>query len=114
MTPESIRVLITAVGGDLGQALVKALRLSEQRIHIVGCDSDPAGVGSAFTDAYRTVPSAKNVAPFVEAINSLCRAEKIHAVIPACEPEIAVSEPNRATPAFARRHSDRVPATALG
>jgi carbamoyl-phosphate synthase large subunit len=85
-----MKVLVTAVGGDLGQGLVKALRLSTDPIQVLGCDSDTTGVGSAFVDSYHVVPLAKNVAEYVEALDTLCRQLNIDAVIPGCEPEIAV------------------------
>ncbi|HVS54021.1 MAG TPA: ATP-grasp domain-containing protein [Opitutaceae bacterium] len=90
MISKSIRVLITAVGGDLGQAVVKSLRLSEIGIEIFGCDSNPGGVGGAFVDSCQTTPLAENSGQYVTAIESICRENDIHAVIPCSEPEIDV------------------------
>jgi carbamoyl-phosphate synthase large subunit len=83
------RVLVTAVGGDFGQAVIKALRLSEVPLEIHGCDPDPLAIGQAFVDGYAPVPFAHD-ASYLDAIDRTCRAHQLDAVIPASEPEIAV------------------------
>jgi carbamoyl-phosphate synthase large subunit len=85
-----IRVLVTAVGGDLGQALVKALRLSKDPLQIFGCDADINGIGPVFTNSYHVVPLAKETTRYLESLNSLCRSLKIQVVIPGSEPEISI------------------------
>lgn len=82
-----VQVLVTAVGGDLGQALVKALRLSSQPVVCHGCDMDGAGVGCAFVDSFHVVPRADSPR-YVEALDRICRSLAIDAVVPASEPEI--------------------------
>ena len=86
---QPIRVLVTAVGGDLGQALVKALRLSTKHIVCHGCDMDGTGIGSAFADNFHVVPRADDPT-YIEVMDHLCRSLAIHAVVPASEPEIYV------------------------
>ena len=86
---QPICVLVTAVGGDLGQALVKALRLSPQNIALYGCDMDGAGVGSAFLDSFHVVPRADDPT-YIEAMDHLCRSLEAHAVLPGSEPEIHI------------------------
>lgn len=85
-----LRVLVTAVNGDLGQALVKALRLSRQSYEIHGCDLYKSSVGSAFVESYHIVPPAKDSINYLNALDGLCESMSIHLVIPGCEPEIAV------------------------
>lgn len=82
-------VLITGVEGDLGQALVKALRLSTKRIQCHGCDMDGAGIGSAFVESFHVVPRADDPA-YVGVIDNLCRSLSVDVLIPGSEPEINV------------------------
>lgn len=84
---EPIRVLVTGLGGDLGQAVVKALRLSVNRIVCYGCDMDGAGVGSAFTDSFHVVPRAGDPT-YIEVLDRLCCALAVDAVIPGSESEL--------------------------
>jgi carbamoyl-phosphate synthase large subunit len=90
MSRARISVLITAVGGDLGQALVKALHVGAPSFEISGCDLDASGVGQAFVPSFYTVPAASDAAAYVDAIDDLCRRHEIDAIIPASEAEIAV------------------------
>ncbi|MBZ5705063.1 MAG: ATP-grasp domain-containing protein [Acidobacteriia bacterium] len=87
MSRPRIRVLVTAVGGDLGQALVKSLRVGEVQFEIWGCDVDPSGVGAAFVSSYQAVPLASDAA-YVAAIDAICKVHRIEAVIPGSEAEI--------------------------
>lgn len=82
------RLLVTAVGGDLGQALVKAARLAEPRWACVGADLDPEAPGAAFTDGFAVLPPASAGADYLAALDRACRAHRIDALVPASEPEL--------------------------
>lgn len=82
----AVRVLVTGVGGDLGQALVKSLRLNDT-VACVGCDRDATGAGAPFVEAFRAVPSADHPG-FVAAIEGVCRELRVDAVVPGSEPEM--------------------------
>ena len=88
MNASSIRVLVTAVGGTLGQAVVKALRLARPQVEILGCDADAVGVGAAFVDSFHAVPLASDVNAYRARISEICAAQRVAAVIPASESEI--------------------------
>jgi carbamoyl-phosphate synthase large subunit len=90
MTRSHIRVLVTALGGDLGQALVKSLRVGETSFEIAGCDQDESGVGQAFVSSFHAVPPASDAAVYVDSVDALCRRHKIDAIVPASEAEISV------------------------
>lgn len=87
MITSSLRVLVTAVSGDLGQALVKALRLNALSCH--GCDMDGTGVGSAFVESFHVVTSADDPS-YIDVVDRLCCALAIDALVPGSEPEIRV------------------------
>jgi len=84
---EPIRVLVTGVGGDLGQALVKALRLSARFAECHGCDIDGEGIGSAFVDSFHVVPRAED-SSYIQALDQLGSSLGVHVVVPGSEPEI--------------------------
>ena len=84
------RVLVTGVGGDLGQALVKALRLTHAPVEVYGCDMDSRSVGEVFVDEFCVVPPAHDSDHYVEALDRVCRSFEVDAVVPSSEPEIEV------------------------
>ncbi len=88
MSSSRIRVLVTALGGDLGQALVKALRIGETDFEISGCDVDDSGVGQAFVSRFHAVPAASDAA-YVTAVDELCRRNESDVIVPASEAEIS-------------------------
>jgi carbamoyl-phosphate synthase large subunit len=117
VTRSPLNVLVTAIHGDLGQAVAKALRLSRPGM-LAGCDLSADGVGQAFVARFDVVPKASDPA-YVGAIDALCRARRIDAVIPASEPEImAWARAGHATPsgvpvicqdaAFLDRYGDKL------
>ena len=90
MRRSRIRVLVTAVGADLGQALVKSLRVGQEDFEISGCDADALGIGQAFVSRFHAVPAASNAVEYVGAVDDLCRRHETEVIIPASEVEIEV------------------------
>ena len=83
----TIRVMVTAIGGDLGQSIVKALRLSKESVICYGCDMNAGGVGSAFVEGSYLVPPA--LAPdYPYELGEACKTAGVDAIIPASDPEI--------------------------
>jgi len=87
MTSRSLTILVTGVGGDLGQALVKALRLMPESPRIVGCDVEAGTIGAAFVDEYEVVPPA-SADGYLDALDGICQDTGVQVVVPGSEPEI--------------------------
>ncbi|MFZ5803173.1 MAG: ATP-grasp domain-containing protein [Candidatus Omnitrophota bacterium] len=83
-----MRILITALGGDLGQSLAKTARLSRTSWKVFGSDCRRSGIGRCFVDAFFCLPPASDRKAYEKALVRLCQKEKIAAVIPASEIEI--------------------------
>jgi carbamoyl-phosphate synthase large subunit len=86
---KDLRVLVTGVGGDLGQAIIKALRLGRNRITYIGCDMNAECAGRSFVDEFYSVPRADDDG-YVATLDRLCIKAGVHAVIPGSEPETFV------------------------
>ena len=84
---QATRILVTGVGGDLGQSIVKAARLCTRPTICYGCDCIDTVVGRALVDDFQLVPNA-DASHYVDEINSLCRRLEVDAVVPASEAEI--------------------------
>ena len=83
-----MNILVTAVNGDLGQGILKALKLSNLKLNLFGCDVSTMGAGTAFVQSCELVPFAKDSKEYLESIKKLCKRMNISAVIPASQPEI--------------------------
>lgn len=84
---ENLRILVTAIGGDLGQAIIKCLRLMHPPVFIVGCDATSPNAGESFPDENLIVPPC-NSNDYLLTIQSICEQYSVDAIIPTCEPEI--------------------------
>jgi len=82
-----MNVLITAIGGDVGQAVAKSLRQSSLPITIHGCDMDEDGVGSLFVESFHAAPRADSQG-YLDAVCVICNQVNADAVIPCSEPEM--------------------------
>lgn len=78
------RVLITAIGGNIGQGVLKALRAGRNRYHIVGIDMEPLSAGFSLVDSYYQTPRTGDQT-FQKAFELVVRDEAVEAVY-VCSP----------------------------
>jgi len=84
-----VNVLVTAVGSEVGQGIIKALKISKYDYKIIGCDMDPDAAGFFMSDKHYVVPkaTAKN---YLREMLSLCERESIDIVFPNADLELDV------------------------
>lgn len=87
MTDRTPRILVTAAGGDLGQAAIKCLRLGSRRYDIHGGDMMSGGAAALFVDEVHLLPAGRDE-NYTSRLDALCRAQRFDAVIPCSEGEI--------------------------
>jgi carbamoyl-phosphate synthase large subunit len=80
----SYRVLITGIGGNVGQGVLKALRAGSKPFHIVGIDMEALSAGFSLVDSYYQTPRTSDPA-FPEAFKKIARQEELQAVY-VCSP----------------------------
>lgn len=94
MLNKKYNILVTAVGGDIGQAIVKVLRRIPFVYRIVGTDTSSDNAGMGFVDKFYIVPKAESPGYFTE-LEKVVKEEGVYFIIPVSEPEIkAVYEAN--------------------
>lgn len=95
---EKINVLVTGIGGGVGQSIIKGLKLANAkagaRYNIIGVDADPLAAGLYRVNKSYLIPKA-NDATYIPQISNICRFEKVHAIIPGTDPEVAELADNR-------------------
>jgi len=88
-------VLVTGVGGDIGQSVIKCLKDTEYNLHLFGCDTDPFAAGRAMVGKFFQPPPAKNAGKYLDFIKKVLSKEKIGYVIPTTEIEIEFFDKHR-------------------
>ena len=79
-------ILVTAVGGDIGQAVVRCLRDGEPH-RILGCDTDACAGGRALVDEFHVAPPAESGEAYGTFIRRLIRGG-VDRIFPISDPEI--------------------------
>jgi carbamoyl-phosphate synthase large subunit len=78
------RILITAVGGNIGQGIIKALRAAKRRYYIVGIDMEPLSAGFSMVDSYYRTPRTAD-RTFLRRLRSIAQKERLEAIY-VCSP----------------------------
>lgn len=92
------RVAVTGVGGGVGQAVLRALRLTSPDLWILGLDMNPRSAGLYLADAGARLAPCTDP-DYVSELLSVLRRERIDVLIPGSDPELPVLA--RATKTFA-------------
>lgn len=86
-----MNILITGVGGPLGQSIMKAARSSTLVEKIIGTDIHQMSVGLYTSDRGHVIPGArKDPEGYITALKEICAKEKISAILVGSEPELEV------------------------
>src|SRR5438132_8548401 len=83
-----ITLLITGVGGPLGQALIKAARISAIPNRIIGTDRHPLSIGLNWVDGAHVIGSSSDPEAYLADIRRICADEKVRLVLPASDSEL--------------------------
>lgn len=91
---QKINVLVTGVGGGIGEQVIKCLKLSNLKYFIVGSDISSVNTGFSLVDKTYVVPRASAI-DYVDILLNICKENKIQALFPGSEPELSVISKNR-------------------
>ncbi|HEY6805805.1 MAG TPA: ATP-grasp domain-containing protein [Pyrinomonadaceae bacterium] len=80
----SHRVLITGIGGNVGQGVLKSLRASSRKFHIVGIDMEMLSAGFSLVDRYYQTPRTSHP-DFHAALSKIAKEEQLEAIY-VCSP----------------------------
>lgn len=81
-------ILITGVGGDIGQGLIKCLKETGGGYRLFGCDIDPFAAGRQFIDLFYEAPRATDAGKYHAFIKKLIDERDISCIVPATEFEV--------------------------
>ena len=83
----SKRVLVTGIGGNVGQGIIRNIRSLPYDIEVVGCNVTDFSAGNYLCDAFGQVPYAFTD-DFVPAIAALAERERVDLIIPSTDYEV--------------------------
>ncbi len=81
-------ILITGVGGDIGQSILKCLKGIECEVTLFGCDVDNFAAGRNAVDLFFQAPHASDSKNYFEFVKNIMEKESISCIIPTTEIEI--------------------------
>lgn len=88
-TEKPCSVAVTAVGGGVGQSVLRALHLSSLPLRIIGFDVNPWGAGLYTCSKGYTIPHSSNPS-FIEQLLEKLPQEEVTVLIPGSDPEVTV------------------------
>lgn len=88
MTVKNRRILVSAVGGDLGQSVIKCLRDFNPVPYILGCDMNPYAGGRADVDLFLQAPPVKETEKYKDFLLKIIQEKQINYVFPLSDVEI--------------------------
>ncbi len=90
-----LNILVSAVGGDLGQSVVKCLRDSSYHPYISGCDMNPFAGGRADVDEFFPAPPVKDKPQYMDFLLRIIKEKRINYVFLTADVEIIFFNENR-------------------
>jgi len=90
-----ITVMVTGVGGPLGQAVVKALRMASLDCRVIGVDRLELSVGLDWVDERLIAPDCSFRDRYLDAIVAHCRKGRVSALIPGSDRELVLLSKHR-------------------
>lgn len=92
----SYRVLITGIGGNVGQGVLKSLRAAHKAYHIIGIDMEPLSAGFSLVDSYYQTPRTSDPT-FRSALEEIVKKENPEAIYVCSPSELQFFSSNKMT-----------------
>lgn len=89
------RVLLTAIGGDVGYGIIKSLKRSHHDTYVIGCDIRKYNMSYDMVDEFCLSPTYKDEKKWLQFIKTIIEEKKIDYFWPVTEPEIKIVNKNR-------------------
>lgn len=81
------KVLVTGIGGNVGQGIIRNIRNCFQEIHITGVNVTEFSAGNHLCDAFYFVPFAYDD-NYIKSLQDICNIEEIELIIPSTDYEV--------------------------
>lgn len=89
------KIFITAVGGDIGYGIVKALKASSHDFYLFGCDIKKYNVSYDLVDEFFISPAYKDENTWLTFVCNVIKKNHIDYFWPVTEPEIKITDQHK-------------------
>src|ERR1700722_7590725 len=80
-------ILVTGIGGNVGQGIIRNIRVSYPDIEIIGTDIVAVSSGNHLCEKVYVLPSSKDKR-YISAVKKICSKEKVDLIIPSTDYEV--------------------------
>jgi carbamoyl-phosphate synthase large subunit len=87
---QDLPILITAVGSELAFAIIKACRLFNRQVRLIGCDMADDVLGKYWCDDFELIPSAFQEEEYIASLSNIVEQRGIKIIIPTADAEFPV------------------------
>ena len=84
------RIFVTAVGGDIGYGVIKALKKSNHDLHIIGCDIKKYNISYDLVDEFLECPPYRDEKIWMDFILDTLKSKSVDYFWPVTETEIRI------------------------
>lgn len=84
---EAKTVLVTGIGGNVGQGIIRNIRKTGFPVKIIGCNINAFSAGNHLCDRFYEVPYANDIS-YIDTISSIVEKEGVDLVIPSTDYEV--------------------------
>jgi len=92
---EKKRVLVTGIGGNVGQGIIRNIRVTGFPIEVIGCNVSGFSAGNHLCDKFYQIPYAF-AENYISSITDVVNNEKIDLIIPSTDYEVYYLAKNKA------------------
>ena len=83
-----MKVLVTAIGGEISQSVIKCLKNSKYRPYLVGCDCNPYAGGRGDVDMFFQAPLVSQIQEYKNFLKDIILTQQVQYVFPVSYQEI--------------------------
>lgn len=87
---EEKTILVTGIGGNVGQGIIKNIRSLDRQFRIIGTNTLPMSSGNHMVNKFYEVPYAIDESNFLNSIRDIIEKEKVDLIIPSTDYEMFV------------------------
>lgn len=89
------KILVTAIGGDIGYGVIKSLKKGSHDLYIIGCDIREYNMSSDLADAFCVCPPYRDEQKWLDFILTTLKTNEADYFWPVTESEIRIVDKNR-------------------